>query len=304
MNKNTRLIVIVFSIWALTAAAFGQANQRGPYDPGAVRKTDQAARVDTINASFTGDIGVAGRVFGSLGSAAAPTYTFTGDTDTGVYLPAANTLGLAGGGVVGLQTSAGNVAIGTVPSVSYKLDLKSTNQPISARVTNVSSELTSNAAQYRKALALDTINQGIATGVTNTGYVMGLEINSQMDAAAFKGTLKDNYGAFINAGIYEGTGTITNCYALRLTNFNLEGTITNNWAIYQDTAAARNYLAGRTLFGTTADDGVSAVQVSGGGLRLVGSTAPATPAEGAMYFDSADKHFYGWNGTAWVQLDN
>lgn len=62
MNKNTRLIVIVVFLWALTAVAFGQANQWGPFDPGAVRKTDQAARVDTINASFTGDIYVTGDV--------------------------------------------------------------------------------------------------------------------------------------------------------------------------------------------------------------------------------------------------
>jgi len=92
MNKNIRLIVIVFSIWALTAVAFGQANQWGPFDPGAARSTlsnvdpatgraalelgtmavatatdyvatsSLAARVDTINASFTGDIDVTGDV--------------------------------------------------------------------------------------------------------------------------------------------------------------------------------------------------------------------------------------------------
>ncbi len=38
--------------------------------------------------------------------------------------------------------------------------------------------------------------------------------------------------------------------------------------------------------------------------RLVGAAAPSTPAEGTMYFNSTDKHFYGWNGTSWVQLDN
>ncbi len=101
-----------------------------------------------------------------------------------------------------------------------------------------------------------------------------------------------------------GTGAVTNSYGLRLQTLNTAGTISNIWGIYQETAAARNYYAGRTLFGTTTDDGVSAVQVAGGGLRLVGAAAPATPAEGTLYFNSTDKHFYGYNGTAWVQLDN
>lgn len=72
MNKNTRLIVIVVFLWALAAVAFGQANQWGPFDPGAVRKTDQAARVDTINASFTGDIDVTGDVGAATVNGVAP----------------------------------------------------------------------------------------------------------------------------------------------------------------------------------------------------------------------------------------
>ena len=54
-----------------------------------------------------------------------------------------------------------------------------------------------------------------------------------------------------------------------------------------------DYFAGRTLIGTNTDDGVSALQVAGGGLRLVGGAAPSSPAEGTIYFNSTDKHFYG-----------
>lgn len=41
-------------------------------------------------------------------------------------------------------------------------------------------------------------------------------------------------------------------------------------------------------------------------LQLVGLTyAPSsTPTQGDIYFNSTDKHFYGYNGTTWKQLDN
>lgn len=34
------------------------------------------------------------------------------------------------------------------------------------------------------------------------------------------------------------------------------------------------------------------------------SSAPSNPIEGSIYYNSTDKHFYGYNGTSWVQLDN
>jgi hypothetical protein len=34
------------------------------------------------------------------------------------------------------------------------------------------------------------------------------------------------------------------------------------------------------------------------------AVAPASPTPGAIYFSSADGHFYGYDGSAWKQLDN
>lgn len=39
-------------------------------------------------------------------------------------------------------------------------------------------------------------------------------------------------------------------------------------------------------------------------LRLTPAGAPAAPKAGMIYFNSADKRFYGYNGTAWKRLDN
>jgi hypothetical protein len=40
------------------------------------------------------------------------------------------------------------------------------------------------------------------------------------------------------------------------------------------------------------------------GLVLSPIGAPSSPTAGQIYFDSGDSHFYGWNGSAWKQLDN
>ncbi len=41
-----------------------------------------------------------------------------------------------------------------------------------------------------------------------------------------------------------------------------------------------------------------------GKLTLFPMTRPSGPANGQIYFDSSDSHFYGYNGTTWTQLDN
>lgn len=33
-------------------------------------------------------------------------------------------------------------------------------------------------------------------------------------------------------------------------------------------------------------------------------TAPTNPIVGQVYYDTGTNHFLGWNGSAWVQLDN
>jgi hypothetical protein len=60
------------------------------------------------------------------GSAAAPSLTFSGDTNTGIFSPAADTIAFSEGGVESMRIDAsGNVGIGN-PSPQYQLDLNKT----------------------------------------------------------------------------------------------------------------------------------------------------------------------------------
>ena len=258
----------------------------------------------SLNGSSTVDFSV-NHAKAADGNRLQPSFSFASDSDTGVYRSANNTLALTAGGDIGLYTSGGNVAIGDAVSPSYKLRVANTATNTVCFYSFFNPPLLSGTAEkYYVGIQAAMNKHDIPADISNTGYLCGLMLDSYISDTNFKGTLANQYGAYISAGIYSGTGTISNCYALYLKNYNLSGTITNNWGLYQDTAAARNYFAGRTLFGTTTDDGVSAVQVAGGGLRLVGAAAPSTPAEGTLYFNSTNKHFYGYNGTEWVQLDN
>jgi hypothetical protein len=55
-----------------------------------------------------------------------------------------------------------------------------------------------------------------------------------------------------------------------------------------------------------AEDGLTAVLLwTGGGVTIHPRiTPPASPVEGMIYYDAVAHHFYGWNGSAWKQLDN
>ena len=74
------------------------------------------------------------------GSTSTPSVTFAGDTNTGIYSPAADTIGFVEGGteVVRIDSS-GRVGIGTT-SASYALDVRTTGTSISSSFTSDQSE--------------------------------------------------------------------------------------------------------------------------------------------------------------------
>jgi hypothetical protein len=77
----------------------------------------------TSKLHVAGDILATGSFIGGSGTAALPSFEFAGDPDTGLFSPAADTIGLTTNGVERLRiNSTGNVGIGT-SSPTQKLDI-------------------------------------------------------------------------------------------------------------------------------------------------------------------------------------
>jgi hypothetical protein len=92
-----------------------------------VSQLNSAGNATFANVSITSALNVGGVATFSAGTAAAPSITTTGDTNTGIFFPAADTIAFTEGGVEAARfDSSGNLGIGTT-SPSYKLDVTGTS---------------------------------------------------------------------------------------------------------------------------------------------------------------------------------
>jgi hypothetical protein len=88
-----------------------------------VSQLNSAGNATFANVSITSALNVGGIATFSAGTAAAPSITTTGDTNTGIFFPAADTIAFTEGGVEAARfDSSGNLGIGT-SSPSAKLEV-------------------------------------------------------------------------------------------------------------------------------------------------------------------------------------
>lgn len=72
----------------------------------------------------------------------------------------------------------------------------------------------------------------IASGKTDIGYRRAADMLAHINDADFEGTLSNVTGLFCTAGIYAGTGIVTNAKAIEITRFGATGTVTNSYGLY------------------------------------------------------------------------
>jgi hypothetical protein len=153
--------------------------------------------------TFNGDVSSTGSFIAGSGSAANPSFEFTGDVDTGLFSPAANTFGISTSGVERLRVdSVGRVGIGTTSPSS---------------TLQVSGLITANSGNFIQSLQVN------GTGVSISGHT-----HTSSDITNFNSTVSGLLPKISNSGqfrILTSDGTST--------GVNAESKLTFNYGVLQ-----------------------------------------------------------------------
>ena len=144
-------------------------------------------------------------------------------------------------------------------------------------------------------------NVGIGTGAISSLRLYVNNVNT-----AIKGQSTDGYGL-------EGySNTSTGVYGYSNGDYGLMGVSSANHAVFgsctfNNTTKYAGFFSGGIGVNSQKGYSVNEVEViddQGVFIPAKIASAPTTPVAGMIYFNTNDKHFYGYNGTTWKQLDN
>jgi len=162
------------------------------------------------------------------GSAAAPAITTTGDTNTGIFFPAADTIGFSEGGAECARfDSSGNFGLGVTPAA--KLDVLG---DIFARASTLRFKDSGNTTQYA-ALYGDATTFNINAGVNNLLLFSAGTERARIDSS---GSLcvggSGNFGARVNI-TFDPASTNGLLFAVS------SGTFTNKYIYFQNSSGSQ-----------------------------------------------------------------
>jgi hypothetical protein len=302
--------VLTTGAFGTTSGSFCQGNDARLSDartPTTHKSTHATGGSDALTPADIGAVPAGGVVVASAGTAGAPAFTFTGDTNTGTYSPGADQWAVATGSTQRITVSAaGDVGIGVAAVANVRVNNYHTvsnvassvcHQVFADPVATASGSYTADGVNY-------VLRTDVAAGVTDTGPKRTIDVaalrNHKGAAGTDQGALSFLRGAEIAYGHsrqnealtptttqvvglflqpYAGHGTIADMYDLFIGQDAIgTGTVSNRYAIFQQSPASKNYFAGHVGIGTTTPSLSSGVGVHIGGstLRLGTSRTPAS----------------------------
>lgn len=256
-------------------------------------RIDNAGNVGIGRTAPASALDVNGVITVSAGTAASPSVCASGDGDSGLWFPAANAVSLSTSGLERLRVdSIGRVGIGTNPSY----------------VMHVNGAIATTTGDVY------VLGGGVRVTRSSNPFILfteGAAGVGQIRASSSQLRMTDAAGTSVFFALDTGSGSLGLGTTTPASRLDVNGVIT----VAAGTAAAPAIVCGKGA----SDSGIfwpatNAVAISTvgserlrvkstGGVKYVPlATAPATPEEGEVYFDSTTKKLRVYDGTAWADL--
>lgn len=185
----------------------------------------------------------------SAGAVGAPAIIPTGDTNTGTWFPAADTIAWSTGGSERVRIdSSGNLLLGaTATSSNAQLYATKTYSAASGVVRGAYLQYAQSAATSGTIYA---VTSELSASHTSGTVAAAIAHRVYAQASGSGGTTTELVVFSIGGSVVSGA-TATSAKGLRIETIGAAGTITDLRAISQESALAYNYLAGALRIGTT-----------------------------------------------------